>query len=107
MPVNVYECLFLLDTAKVAGDIPNAAKSGTYNGVKYFITQHNYLVNVGNIDYAQGKDGALPDQPAGLKFLGAPFSRTGQFRSERALNALSHGRCSSRVVDLAGHTTRT
>ena len=26
MPVNVYECLFLLDTAKVAGDIPNAAK---------------------------------------------------------------------------------
>ena len=26
MPANVYECLFLLDTAKVAGDIPNAAK---------------------------------------------------------------------------------
>jgi prepilin-type processing-associated H-X9-DG protein len=46
----------------------------------YHITQHNYLVNVGNIDYAQGKDGALPDQPPGLKFLGAPFSRSMQFR---------------------------
>ena len=61
-------------------DTPNAAKSASYNGVTYNITQHNYLVNVGNIDYAQGKDGALPDQPAGLKFLGAPFSRSVQFR---------------------------
>jgi small subunit ribosomal protein S6 len=26
MPANVYECLFLLDTNKVAGDVPNAAK---------------------------------------------------------------------------------
>lgn len=26
MPVNVYECMFLLDTNKVAGDVPNAAK---------------------------------------------------------------------------------
>jgi small subunit ribosomal protein S6 len=26
MPVNVYECLFLLDTNKVAGDVSNAAK---------------------------------------------------------------------------------
>ncbi len=26
MPANVYECMFLLDTNKVAGDIPNAAK---------------------------------------------------------------------------------
>jgi prepilin-type N-terminal cleavage/methylation domain-containing protein/prepilin-type processing-associated H-X9-DG protein len=69
-----------LPTFTCPSDIPNAAKSGTYNGVKYCITQHNYLVNVGNIDYAQGKDGALPDQPTGLKFLGAPFSRTGQFR---------------------------
>src|SRR5271165_4098904 len=26
MPANVYECLFLLDTTKVAGDVPAAAK---------------------------------------------------------------------------------
>jgi len=26
MPANVYECMFLLDTGKVAGDIPAAAK---------------------------------------------------------------------------------
>jgi small subunit ribosomal protein S6 len=26
MPANVYECMFLLDTAKVAGDVPAAAK---------------------------------------------------------------------------------
>jgi small subunit ribosomal protein S6 len=26
MPANVYECLFLLDTNKVAGDVTNAAK---------------------------------------------------------------------------------
>jgi small subunit ribosomal protein S6 len=26
MPANVYECLFLLDTNKVAGDVPAAAK---------------------------------------------------------------------------------
>jgi small subunit ribosomal protein S6 len=26
MPANVYECMFLLDTTKVAGDVPNAAK---------------------------------------------------------------------------------
>src|SRR5947199_8581088 len=26
MPANVYECMFLLDTTKVAGDIPTAAK---------------------------------------------------------------------------------
>ena len=26
MPVNVYECMFLLDTNKVAGDVPAAAK---------------------------------------------------------------------------------
>ena len=67
-----------LPTFTCPSDLPNAAKSGTYNGTKYFITQHNYLVNVGNLDYAQGKDGTLPDQPPGLKFLGAPFSRTRQ-----------------------------
>ncbi len=61
-------------------DTPNSAKNAKYNGQTYNITQHNYLINVGNIDYAQGKDGVLPDQPAGLKFLGAPFSRTAQFR---------------------------
>ena len=27
MPVNVYECMFLLDTNKVAGDVPTAAKT--------------------------------------------------------------------------------
>lgn len=26
MPANVYECMFLLDTNKVAGDVPNATK---------------------------------------------------------------------------------
>jgi small subunit ribosomal protein S6 len=26
MPVNVYECMFLLDTNKVAGDVPTASK---------------------------------------------------------------------------------
>jgi small subunit ribosomal protein S6 len=26
MPANVYECMFLLDTSKVAGDVPTAAK---------------------------------------------------------------------------------
>src|SRR5947199_3913379 len=26
MPANVYECMFLLDTNKVAGDVPTAAK---------------------------------------------------------------------------------
>ncbi|HTU20405.1 MAG TPA: 30S ribosomal protein S6 [Gemmataceae bacterium] len=26
MPANVYECMFLLDTNKVAGDVPSAAK---------------------------------------------------------------------------------
>jgi prepilin-type N-terminal cleavage/methylation domain-containing protein/prepilin-type processing-associated H-X9-DG protein len=61
-------------------DIPSAPKSGKYNGQTYNVTQHNYLVNVGNIDYAQGGDGVLPDQPAGLRFLGAPFARNAQFR---------------------------
>jgi prepilin-type N-terminal cleavage/methylation domain-containing protein/prepilin-type processing-associated H-X9-DG protein len=61
-------------------DVPNAAKSGTFNGTKYFIQQHNYLINVGNIDYAQGGDGPLEDQPPGLVFGGAPFSRKAQFR---------------------------
>jgi prepilin-type N-terminal cleavage/methylation domain-containing protein/prepilin-type processing-associated H-X9-DG protein len=60
-------------------DTPNAPKSGKYLGQTYFVTQHNYLVNVGNIDYAQGGDGVLPDQPAGLRFLGAPFARNAQF----------------------------
>ena len=61
-------------------DTPNAAKSGTFNGQTYNITQHNYLVNVGNLDYSQGGDGKLPDQPAGLTFGGAPFARNAQFR---------------------------
>jgi prepilin-type N-terminal cleavage/methylation domain-containing protein/prepilin-type processing-associated H-X9-DG protein len=61
-------------------DTPSAPKSGSFNGVTYSITQHNYLINVGNIDYSQGGDGKLPDQPAGLVFGGAPFSRSAQFR---------------------------
>jgi prepilin-type N-terminal cleavage/methylation domain-containing protein/prepilin-type processing-associated H-X9-DG protein len=69
-----------LPTFTCPSDTPNTAKSGTYNGVKYFITQHNYLVNVGNIDYSQGGDAPLPDLPAGLTFRGAPFSRKTQFR---------------------------
>jgi prepilin-type N-terminal cleavage/methylation domain-containing protein/prepilin-type processing-associated H-X9-DG protein len=71
-------------------DIPNAPKSGTFQGQTYHVTQHNYLVNVGNIDYSQGKDGTLPDQPAGLKFLGAPFSRTTQFRFADITDGLSN-----------------
>jgi prepilin-type N-terminal cleavage/methylation domain-containing protein/prepilin-type processing-associated H-X9-DG protein len=61
-------------------DQPSVAKTVSYQGQAYPITNQNYLVNVGNIDYAQGKDGLLPDQPTGLRFLGAPFSRTQQFR---------------------------
>jgi hypothetical protein len=60
-------------------DIPNAAKSAKYQGTVYNITQHNYLVNVGNIDYSQGKDAPLPDLPTGLTFGGAPFSRSAQY----------------------------
>jgi prepilin-type processing-associated H-X9-DG protein len=70
-------------------DIPNAPKSGKYNSQTYNITQHNYLVNVGNIDYAQGGDGVLPDQPVGLKFQGAPFSRKAQYRFADITDGLS------------------
>jgi prepilin-type N-terminal cleavage/methylation domain-containing protein/prepilin-type processing-associated H-X9-DG protein len=69
-----------LSTFTCPSDITNAPKSGSYNGVTYHITQHNYLVNVGNLDYAQGADGPLPGQPAGLTFKGAPFSRKAQYR---------------------------
>jgi prepilin-type N-terminal cleavage/methylation domain-containing protein/prepilin-type processing-associated H-X9-DG protein len=63
-------------------DIPGKAKTASFNGVTYTLTQHNYLINVGNIDYAQGGDGALPDQAnyPGLTFGGAPFARNKQFR---------------------------
>jgi prepilin-type N-terminal cleavage/methylation domain-containing protein len=71
-------------------DTPNAAKSASYNGVTYNITQHNYLVNVGNIDYAQGGDGKLPDQPAGLVFGGAPFSRKAQFNLQSITDGTSN-----------------
>jgi prepilin-type N-terminal cleavage/methylation domain-containing protein/prepilin-type processing-associated H-X9-DG protein len=71
-------------------DTPNAAKSVTFNGTTYPITQHNYLVNVGNIDYAQGGDGPLPDQPAGLTFRGAPFSRKAQFRLQDITDGTSN-----------------
>jgi prepilin-type N-terminal cleavage/methylation domain-containing protein/prepilin-type processing-associated H-X9-DG protein len=65
-----------LDGFTCPSDFPAADKSGAFNGSTYRITQHNYLVNVGNIDYAQGGDGALPDQAnyPGIKFQGAPFS---------------------------------
>ena len=75
-------------------DIPNAAKSGTFQGQVYRITQHNYLVNVGNLDYAQGHDGALPDQPPGLRFGGAPFSRSAQF----ALTDITDGTSNTLMV---------
>jgi prepilin-type N-terminal cleavage/methylation domain-containing protein/prepilin-type processing-associated H-X9-DG protein len=71
-------------------DTPNAAKSGTFNGQTYQVTQHNYLVNVGNIDYAQGGDGKLPDQPPGLVFLGAPFARNAQFRLTDIMDGTSN-----------------
>jgi prepilin-type N-terminal cleavage/methylation domain-containing protein/prepilin-type processing-associated H-X9-DG protein len=73
-------------------DNPNAAKSATYNGTTYHVTQHNYLVNVGNLDYAQGGDGALPDQGnyPGIKFLGAPFGHTQQFRLTDIIDGTSN-----------------
>src|SRR5438309_398164 len=43
-----------LPTFTCPSDFPNAPKTANLNGVTYSITQHNYLVNVGNIDYAQG-----------------------------------------------------
>jgi prepilin-type N-terminal cleavage/methylation domain-containing protein/prepilin-type processing-associated H-X9-DG protein len=56
-------------------DTPATPISRTYNGTTYNITNNNYLVNVGNIDYAQGGHNAnIPDLPPGLTFLGAPFS---------------------------------
>src|SRR5262249_48269586 len=61
-------------------DIPAVAKTVSYNGQQYPIVNNNYLVNVGNIDYAQGKDGTFLDEPPGLQFLGAPFSRKRQYR---------------------------
>jgi prepilin-type N-terminal cleavage/methylation domain-containing protein/prepilin-type processing-associated H-X9-DG protein len=61
-------------------DFPADAKTVSYNGGHYGITNQNYLVNQGNIDYAQGKDGTFMDEPPGLQFLGAPFSRKAQFR---------------------------
>jgi prepilin-type N-terminal cleavage/methylation domain-containing protein/prepilin-type processing-associated H-X9-DG protein len=69
-----------LPTFTCPSDMPSAPKTGTFNGVTYNVTQHNYLVNVGNLDYSQGKDAPLPDLPPGLKFLGAPFSRSAQFK---------------------------
>jgi prepilin-type N-terminal cleavage/methylation domain-containing protein/prepilin-type processing-associated H-X9-DG protein len=78
--VNLIVTSTRLPTFTCPSDFPSTPKTRTSNGQTYNITNHNYLVNVGNIDYAQGKDGALPDQPAGLKFLGAPFARTAQFR---------------------------
>jgi prepilin-type N-terminal cleavage/methylation domain-containing protein/prepilin-type processing-associated H-X9-DG protein len=69
-----------LKTFTCPSDTPNAPKTGAYNGTTYNVTQHNYLVNVGNIDYSQGKDAPLPDLPSGLRFLGAPFSRSAQFK---------------------------
>jgi prepilin-type N-terminal cleavage/methylation domain-containing protein/prepilin-type processing-associated H-X9-DG protein len=61
-------------------DIPAVAKHVTFNDVSYPIVNNNYLVNVGNIDYAQGRDGVFDGEPSGLQFLGAPFSRTRQAR---------------------------
>ena len=62
-------------------DTPAAAKTVEYNGQAYPVVNHNYLVNVGNIDYAQGVDHPLPpDVPPDLQFLGAPFSRKKQYR---------------------------
>jgi prepilin-type processing-associated H-X9-DG protein len=61
-------------------DTPASFKSVTFDGVLYPLASNNYLVNVGNIDYAQGADGRFPGEPAGLQFLGAPFSRKKQFR---------------------------
>jgi prepilin-type N-terminal cleavage/methylation domain-containing protein/prepilin-type processing-associated H-X9-DG protein len=71
-------------------DIPAANKTGTYNGATYNITQHNYLVNVGNVDYAQGGDGPLPDTPPGLQFLGAPFSRNKQYNLTQITDGTSN-----------------
>jgi prepilin-type processing-associated H-X9-DG protein len=87
-------------------DTPNAAKSGSYNGTTYKITQHNYLINVGNIDYAQGGDGALPDQPAGLIFGGAPFARNSQFKLVDIIDGTSNTLMASEVNQGQGQDFR-
>jgi prepilin-type N-terminal cleavage/methylation domain-containing protein/prepilin-type processing-associated H-X9-DG protein len=79
--LSVFQCPS--DTAAVA-------KTVGYNGQEYPIVLNNYLVNVGNIDYAQGKDGTFEGEPAGLQFLGAPFSRTKQYRLTDILDGTSN-----------------
>jgi prepilin-type N-terminal cleavage/methylation domain-containing protein/prepilin-type processing-associated H-X9-DG protein len=62
-------------------EFPAAAKTVTFEGASFPITNQNYLVNVGNIDYSQGVDRPRPaDIPDTLRFLGAPFSRKSQLR---------------------------
>lgn len=103
---NLLEVSKRLSLFTCPSDIPNAPKSGSYNGTKYTITQHNYLVNVGNIDYSQGKDGVLPDQPAGLKFQGAPFSRSAQFALIDILDGTSNTLMASEVNQGQGQDFR-
>jgi prepilin-type N-terminal cleavage/methylation domain-containing protein/prepilin-type processing-associated H-X9-DG protein len=79
---NLYVTSTRLALFMCPSDMPAAAKTVTYNGNHYPIVNNNYLVNVGNIDYAQGHDNMdqVTDLPPGLQFLGAPFARTAQFR---------------------------
>jgi prepilin-type N-terminal cleavage/methylation domain-containing protein/prepilin-type processing-associated H-X9-DG protein len=72
---NILVTSVRLPTFTCPSDFPSGGKTKGFNGGNYTLTQHNYLVNVGNIDYSQGADGALPDQAnyPGLTFLGAPF----------------------------------
>jgi prepilin-type N-terminal cleavage/methylation domain-containing protein/prepilin-type processing-associated H-X9-DG protein len=78
---NVLVTSVRLSVFTCPSDQPADAKTVTFNGQSYPITNQNYLVNVGNIDYSQGVDRPRPaDIPATLQFRGAPFSRTKQFR---------------------------
>jgi prepilin-type N-terminal cleavage/methylation domain-containing protein/prepilin-type processing-associated H-X9-DG protein len=67
-----------LATFTCPSDTPSSAKNAKYNGVTYNIQQQ------GNIDYSQGNDSltTFPDigNYPGLKFGGAPFSRSAQFK---------------------------
>jgi prepilin-type N-terminal cleavage/methylation domain-containing protein/prepilin-type processing-associated H-X9-DG protein len=79
-----------LSVFQCPSDIAAVAKTVGYNGQEYAIVLNNYLVNVGNIDYAQGKDGVFEGEPDGLMFLGAPFARAKQYRLTDILDGTSN-----------------
>lgn len=86
---NLYVTSKRLSLFTCPSDIPSTAKSVHFDNVSFGVVTHNYLVNLGNLDYSQGRNGALPDQPANLQFGGAPFSRTHAFRLTDVTDGLS------------------